>query len=100
VKPVILHREALEEFDAATAHYAKIDPALGRRFYDVIARLIAEAGASPGTFRFIRKPARRHFTREFPYGIIYLERSDDIWIVAIMPLRREPSYWKQRLTQP
>lgn len=100
MKPVVLHREALEEFDAAAAHYAGIDPALGQRFYDVIDRLIADACQAPGTFRFIRKPARRHFTREFPYGIIYLERPDDIWIVAIMPLRREPNYWKQRLTPP
>ena len=100
MKPVILHREALEEFDAAAAHYAKIDPALGQRFYDAVDRLIADACASPGTFRYISKPARRHFACDFPYGIIYLERPDDIWIVAVMPLKREPSYWKQRLPQP
>jgi toxin ParE1/3/4 len=64
----------------------------------VIDQLIAEAGASPGTFRFIRKPARRHFSREFPYGIIYVERPDDIWILAVMPLRRKPGYWQHRLT--
>jgi plasmid stabilization system protein ParE len=98
VKPVTLHRKALEEFDAAAAYYAAIDPALGRRFYAVIDRLIAEACASPDTFRFIRKPARRHFSREFPYGIIYLDRSEDLWIVAIMHLRRKPGYWQQRLS--
>jgi hypothetical protein len=99
VKPYSLHREALEEFDAAAAHYAEIDPALGQRFYTVIDQLITEACHTPGTFRYIRKPARRHFTREFPYGIIYVERPDDIWILAVMPLKREPNYWKQRLTQ-
>ena len=52
----------------------------------------------PGTFRFIRQPARRHFTREFPYGIIYVERPADIWILAVMPLRRKPGYWQHRLT--
>ena len=98
MKLVVLHHEALEEFDAAAAHYAKIDPALGERFYGVIHHLIAEVRQSPGTFRFIRSPARRHFTREFPYGIIYLERPDDIWIVAVMPLRRKPGYWRHRLT--
>jgi len=97
VKPYSLHREALEEFDAAAAHYAKIDPALGRRFYDVIDGLITDACRSPATFRFIRKPARRHFTREFPYGIIYVERPADIWILAVMHLHREPGYWTHRL---
>ena len=98
MKPVILHREALDEFDAAAAHYAETDPVLGQRFYAVVDRLITDACQSPGAFRFIRKPARRHFSREFPYGIIYVERPNDIWIIAVMPLRREPAYWKDRLT--
>ena len=82
---------------AAAAAYAEIDPALGQRFYSVIDRLIAEACQSPGTFRMIRKPARRHFSRDFPYGIIYVERPDDIWILAVMPLHRKPGYWTHRL---
>ncbi len=97
MKPYSLHREALEEFDKAAAHYAKIDPALGQHFYNVIDRLITEACQTPGTFRIIRQPARRHFTREFPYGLIYVERPDDIWIIAVMPLHRKPGYWEERL---
>lgn len=100
MKPHIFHPEARAEYREAALHYATIVPELGGRFYDVIDRLIAEACQAPGTFRYIRKPARRHFTRDFPYGIIYVERPDDIWILAVMPLRREPNYWKQRLTQP
>lgn len=98
MKPYSLHREALEEFDAAAAYYAQVDLGLGQRFYAVIDQLIDEACQSPGTFRYIRKPARRHFTREFPYGIIYVERRDDIWILAVMHLRRKPGYWQHRLT--
>jgi hypothetical protein len=97
VKPPILHPEARAEYREAALYYATIMPELGGRFYDEIERLIAEACLSPGTFRFIRKPARRHFTREFPYGIIYVERPDDIWILAVMPLRRKPAYWQHRL---
>lgn len=100
MKPFAFHREADAEFIDALQHYADISRELGDRFYDEIHRLIAEACQTPGTFRYIRKPARRHFTREFPYGIIYVDRPDDIWILAVMPLRREPNYWKQRLTQP
>jgi toxin ParE1/3/4 len=97
VKPPAFHPEARIEFAEAAQHYAAIVPELGQRFYSVIDRLIDEACASPGTFRFIRKPARRHFSREFPYGIIYVERPDDIWILAVMPLRRKPGYWQHRL---
>ena len=99
MKPYSFHREALEEFDAAAIDYArKVGPAVAHRFYQVIDGLITDAQRMPGTFRFIRKPARRHFSREFPYGIIYVERPEDIWILAVMPLRRKPGYWRHRLT--
>jgi len=97
VKPVILHPEARTEYREAAQHYAGLSPALGHRFYQVIDGLIADACRSPGTFRFIRQPARRHFTRDFPYSIIYVERPDDIWILAVMHLHREPAYWQHRL---
>jgi toxin ParE1/3/4 len=97
VKPAVLHPEAKLELAEAAQYYASILPELGQRFYAVIDGLIAEARATPGTFRYIRKPARRHFSREFPYGIIYLDRSEDLWIVAVMHLRRKPGYWQHRL---
>ena len=99
MKPASFHHEANEEFFEALRYYTAINPELGGRYYDEIHRLIAEAGETPGAFRVIRKPARRHFTRDFPYGIIYVERPDDIWILAVMHLHRKPGYWRQRLTR-
>ena len=92
MKQPAFHPEARVELVEAAQYYAAIVPELGRRFYAVIDQLIVEACRTPSTFRFIRKPARRHFTREFPYGIIYVERPDDIWILVVMPLRRNPGY--------
>jgi len=100
VKPFAFHREPDAEFIEALQHYADISPELGGRFYDAIHRLIFDASQTPGTFRFIRQPARRHFTRDFPYGIIYVARPDDLWILAVMHLHREPKYWEHRLTPP
>ncbi|MFI5335500.1 MAG: type II toxin-antitoxin system RelE/ParE family toxin [Opitutales bacterium] len=100
MKRHFFHREALDEFDAAAKAYLIISPALGQRFYRVIGKLISEACQSPRTFRFIRMPVRRHFTREFPYGIIYVERPGGIWILAVMHLHREPGYWKHRRPEP
>jgi toxin ParE1/3/4 len=97
VKPHALHPEADQEYAEAAQHYAAISPELGGRFYDEIERLIAEVCARPRTFRQISPPVRRHFTREFPYGILYVERPADIWILAVMPLHREPNYWVHRL---
>ena len=94
---VILHPEADAELTEAVAYYAAIDPTLGQRFYAEMERLIHEIGAHPGTFRQFDPPARRHFSSWFPYGIIYLEQQERLWVVAIMHLKRHPGYWKTRL---
>ena len=97
MKPHSFHREAREEYAEAAKHYVGVSPVLGQRFYQVIDALIADACTLPQTFRMIHPPVRRHFTREFPYGIFYVDRPDDIWILAVMPLHRKPGYWLHRL---
>jgi hypothetical protein len=29
--------------------------------------------------------------------MLYPDEPDGVWIVAVMPLKREPGYWKRRL---
>ncbi|AHF91969.1 plasmid stabilization protein [Opitutaceae bacterium TAV5] len=97
MKPHGFHREAEEEYVKAAGYYAKISPDLGERFYDEMERLIAEVCRWPQTYRYIRRPVRRHFSTLFPYGILYEEKPDHIRIVAVMPLHREPDYWLHRV---
>jgi hypothetical protein len=92
-----IHHEAQAEFLNALDHYLAISPGLGARFYDEIERLMTEVCANPRRFRQYNPPARRHLGADFPYAVIYLERDDYVWIVAVMPLRREPDYWKHRV---
>jgi hypothetical protein len=32
----------------------------------------------------------------FPYGIVYKTAREEIFIIAVMNLSREPDYWKDR----
>lgn len=93
-----IHEEAQAEFLAALDHYVAISPSLGERFYAEIERLMNDVCAAPRRFRQYDPPVRRHIGRDFPFAIIYLEREDHVWIVAVMPLRRAPDYWKHRLS--
>ncbi|PAW78067.1 MAG: hypothetical protein B9S32_09275 [Verrucomicrobia bacterium Tous-C9LFEB] len=93
----VFHPAADSELTAAVAYYAAIDSQLGQRFLLEMEQLIREVCAHPQTFRQVDPPARRHFSLSFPYGIIYLEDADRLWIVAVMHLKREPGYWKVRL---
>lgn len=97
MKPHRFHPEADAEYAEAAAHYANIGPALGGRFYDEIERAITEVCAAPRRFRRIDADARRHLADAFPYAVIYLDEPENVWIVAIMPLKRDPDYWRHRL---
>lgn len=97
MKSHTFHPEADEEYADAATHYANIAPELGGRFYDEIERLISEACAAPHRFRRIDGDVRRHLAGDFPYALLYIAEPDRVWIVAVMPLKRDPDYWKQRL---
>lgn len=97
MKPYSFHREAEAEFLEAVRHYSEKSPELGLRFYISTQELIDEVRAAPQRFRTILPPCRRHFRLPFPYAVIYVERPDCIFIVAVSPFKREPGYWRDRL---
>lgn len=94
---ILLHSEADEEFAGAVSYYSQISPELGVRFYREMERLFREAGADPFRFRKFDPPARRHFSHDFPYAAIFLEKPEYVWIVAVMHMKRCPGYWRDRL---
>ena len=93
----LLHPEADEELAAAVRYYSEISPELGVRFYREMERLLHEACAHPEWFWKFDPPARRHLSSDFPYAIIFLEKPEPIWIVAVMHMKRRPDYWRGRL---
>ena len=97
MKPYRFHRQADAEFTAAAQHYAQINPELGQRFYITIHELLDEICDAPTRYRMILPPARRHFRLPFPYAVIYLDRPDYVWVLAVSPFKREPGYWRERL---
>lgn len=90
------HPEARIEFIEAIAYYEMCREGLGlrlsREVYNTINRIIL----GPDTWPKISENTRRCLTRRFPYGIIYETRENDILIIAVGHLSREPFYWKDR----
>ncbi len=81
----------------AAERYARISPALGIRFYEEIERLIADVCTQPTLYRRHAGEIRRHFSTVFPFGVLYHDRRDHVWILAVIPMRRAPDYWLHRL---
>jgi hypothetical protein len=96
VKPVV-HPEADEEFAGAVRYYSSISPELGVRFYQEMERMFGEVCATPERFWQFDPPARRHLSGDFPYAIVFLEKPEHLWIVAVMHMKRRPGYWRRRL---
>jgi len=94
---VILHPEAQRELREAALYYERRQTGLGDRFVDAIESGFRQVIRSPFTWRCIRGDIRRFLVKTFPFGIVYAAVDDEIFILAIMHLKREPDYWLGRL---
>ena len=94
---MIFHPEALKEFSNAAIYYEEQSAGLGFRFVDAIESGFRQVERSPITWRCIRGDIRRFLVKAFPFGIVYAPIEDEIFVLAIMHLKREPDYWLGRL---
>lgn len=44
-----------------------------------------------------RHDVRRCFMDRFPFGVIFVRRPDELVVVAVAHMRREPLYWLDRI---
>ena len=50
----------------------------------------APAAGLPGVQRFRLK--------QFPFSLLYINRADHVWVVAVAHGSRRPGYWKERVS--
>ncbi len=91
------HPEAAQEFEEAVAYYESRATNLGIDFYKEVLKAIQRTTSYPLMWRKIEGEIRCCLVHRFPYGILYSLESEEIFILAIMHLYREPNYWKHRL---
>ena len=85
------------ELEEAIAYYEEKEVGLGLRFFSEVRNTVKRIIAYPEAWNLLSKNARRCRTKVFPYGIIYQIRHDEILIVAVSSLHREPNYWRDRV---
>jgi hypothetical protein len=90
------HPEAEAEFNAAIDYFEEIETGLGYDFAVEIFSTIERIIPTPNAWPTLDEDIRRCLVKRFPYGVLYSEEQDGIWIIAIMHLHRSPDYWKQR----
>ncbi len=95
--PVVFHPEADAEMAASARWYDQRSPGLGKRFLSEVRAATARIAASPEAWGLAAEGIRRHLVHRFPFGILYREETDRIYILAVMHLHREPEYWRHRI---
>jgi plasmid stabilization system protein ParE len=90
------HLEARLEADEAAKFYQHKQPGLEQRFLDIMEDALRRIQRRPRLYPKIDDEIHKCKLPRFPYGVIYRVKSDAVEILAIMHLKREPRYWKQR----
>ena len=94
---MIFHPLARQKLRDAAIHYEGQQAGLGEKFVAAVGAGLKQIEQSPVLWRRIRGDVRRYLVKVFPYGIVYAPRPGEIFILAVMHLKREPDYWLGRL---
>jgi toxin ParE1/3/4 len=90
------HPEAKDEFNEAIEYYEDCESGLGYDFSIEVHAAIQNIVNYPTAWPIVEEDVRRCLVNRFPYGIIYSIERGEIFILAVMHLRRHPDYWKTR----
>jgi len=83
-------KEALEFYQAA-------QPGLGADFLAEVQATAQLIQSFPHAWTTLSPRTRRCRLHRFPYGLFYQVRADEILIVSVMDLRRDPRRWEEHL---
>ncbi len=80
-----------------SAQYYELQrPGLGEAFLDEVERCLRRIAAHPEARMILVGSVRRRLLRRFPYALLYNIKPDHIRVLAVMNLRRRPTYWISR----
>ena len=88
---------AAAELHEAVAWYDEQAPGLSERFLDEMEAARKLIMAHPNAWHLLGNGVRRYRLERFPYGLIYVVEGDEIVILAVAHLHREPTYWESRV---
>jgi hypothetical protein len=97
VRAVRYHPEARAEFLHEVEHYAAISPRLAELYDKAVHAAEVQAAETPEAWPEYRWKTRRVIDRRFKFSLVYLHGENEIYVVAIAPMKRRPGYWLRRL---
>jgi plasmid stabilization system protein ParE len=97
MKKIRIHNAARREINEAIVWYAELSSILGHRLRAEIRAAFSSARSHPLRYpRYLHK-TRKVLLKSFPYLVVFLDRQDDVFIIAVAHAKRDPGYWATRV---
>ena len=88
---------AEDELEDAIVYYEGKEAGLGLRFLTEINNCLDRIQQYPNAWLQFSENTKRCRTKVFPYGVVYRMEKEEIVIVAVASLLRDPDHWKDRI---
>ncbi len=69
---------------------------LAHDFLDQVTEAVRRIENNPEAYPEINKAVHRCLVRRFPFALLYKISGDEVVILAVMHVKRHPSYWLER----
>ena len=90
---------ARDELNEAVTFYNLRHPGLGDELASEVEQALERIERNPVAFPRLSRHVRRCRIPRFPYSVLYQVREREILVVAVMHLRRDPTYWRNRIAR-
>jgi len=90
------HDLADRELNEAARYYELETPGLGLAFINEVERCVLAISQHPEAGAAVHGSVRRRLLQRFPYALLYSVKVDGIRILAVMNMKRRPTYWVGR----
>jgi plasmid stabilization system protein ParE len=87
-----------EDLEETFNYYQSLRSGLGHEFIDEFRHAVERMLEHPNAWQPLDETYRRCRLHRFPYGVVYRydAATEDIVIVAVMHLSRQPGWWRNR----
>ena len=97
MKKIAFLSAAENEMIQSALFYESQTNGLGSDFLTAVDLAVQSIHDNPELWPVIRNHVRRRLLKRFPFGILYRISPDEITLIAVMNLHRNPAYWFSRI---
>jgi hypothetical protein len=81
----------------AAGYYEAQRENLGKRFLASVQDALNRILINPLLYPIVEGDVRRCLTKTFPFGVLFRFLPEQIVVIAVMHLHRDPGYWRDRV---